>query len=94
MTLTDPTETDILFHRACVTDLISFGTLIEIAAREHPPMDLDSHGIRLDIIEAILKDLRNTFDEWHGQVPEARIENLRERIFNATPELNFEAPRN
>ena len=93
MNLDDPTDIDILFHRACVTDLISFGTLIEIAAREHNPEDLYAHGVKLEYVVAILKDLQNTFDEWHGQVPDDKLDSLRDRIFHAAPELNLEDSR-
>jgi hypothetical protein len=93
MALMNPTDLDLLFHRACVTDLISFGTLIEIAASEHTDSELATYGIRMETIKAILQDLRNAFDEWHGQVSETRIGDLKERIFNAAPELNFPNPR-
>ena len=89
MNLTSPTELDVLFHRACVTDLISFGTLIEIAARGHDPAELSNHGVKLEFVIAIIQDLQNTLDEWHAQVSSAKLEGLRDRIFNATPELNL-----
>jgi uncharacterized DUF497 family protein len=94
ITLQDcPTEADMLFHRACVTELISVGTLIEIGANEHSQDELAKHGLRLETIHAYLQDLRNTLDEWHGQVPESRLETIRNRIFYAPPELNFQDSR-
>ena len=93
MTAMDPTETDLLFHKACVTDLMSFGTLLQIAAQDHSVAELASCGIRIDVIEAILRDLHNTFDEWHAQIPAARVDSLAATIFDATPELNFPSPR-
>jgi hypothetical protein len=89
MTLAEPTELDLAFHKACVTDLISFGTLLEIAARDHQDEDLAKHGIERRVIKAILADLQNTFDEWHGQVPDSRVRDLQEKIFDAAPELNL-----
>src|SRR3954469_23893667 len=50
MTAMEPTETDLLFHKACITDLMSFGTLLQIAAQRHPAEELASCGIRLDVI--------------------------------------------
>ena len=89
MTLMEPTELDLLFHKACVADLISFGTILDIAASEHQDEDLAKHGIERKVIKAVLADLQNTFDEWHGQVPEPRINDLKQRIFNGAPELNL-----
>lgn len=93
MALAEPTGEDILFHRACVTDLLSFGTLIEIAAGGHSESELAGYGVRLDVIRAIRQDLQNSYDEWHGQVPQSRLGELNDRIFHAAPELNFENSR-
>ncbi len=92
MTLMEPTELDFLFHKACVAGLISFGTILDIQASEHRDEDLAMHGMDRKVIKAILADLQNTFDEWHGQVLEPRISDLQQRIFNATPELNLANP--
>jgi ribosomal 50S subunit-associated protein YjgA (DUF615 family) len=89
MTLMVPTELDLAFHKACVAELIAFGTLLDIAARDHEDEDLNKHGFERRAIKAILADLQNTLDEWHGQVPDAKIEELQKRIFDATPELNL-----
>ena len=93
MTAMEPTETDILFHKACVTDLMSFGTLLQIAAQGHDDDELARHGVRPDVMDAILRDLHNTFDEWHAQVPQDRFDSLSAAIFDASPELNFANPR-
>lgn len=92
MTLIEPTDLDLAFHKACVAELIAFGTLLEISASEHQDDDLAKHGIERRVIKALLADLQNTFDEWHGQVPEPRIHDLQQRIFNAAPELNLANP--
>lgn len=92
MTSTTPTDMDRLFHRACVTDLISLGTMIEISALDHEENRLALHGVRMDVIRAMLADLQNTLDEWHAQVPPERIADLQEKIFHAAPELNFANP--
>ncbi len=89
MTLMEPTELDLLFHKACVAELIGFGTILDIAASEQQDVDLARHGIDRKVIKALLADLQNTFDEWHGQVPEPRINDLMQRIFNAAPELDL-----
>lgn len=93
MTALEPTDTDLLFHKACVTDLISFGTLLQIAAHNHRNDELAGHGLCEKVIEALLGDLHNSFDEWHAQIPEERIAHLSEVIFNAAPELNLSASR-
>lgn len=92
MTLIEPTELDLLFHKACVADLIAFGTILDIAAATHRNEDLAKHGIDRNVIKAVLADLQNSFDEWHGQVPPHRIKELQQRIFNASPELNLPNP--
>jgi len=92
MTLMEPTELDLLFHKACVAELISSGSILDIAAREQKNEDLARHGIERRVIKALLADLHNTFDEWHGQVPEPRIQDIQQRIFNAAPELNLANP--
>lgn len=69
----DPTEVDLIFHRACVTELISVGSLIELAAMGHTEEDLRKHGLKLGVIRSMVLDLRNTFDEWHGQTGEEHI---------------------
>jgi hypothetical protein len=79
-----------LFHRACVAELLSLGTLIEVAAMAHTQEDLAKHDLRLATIRAYLQDLHNTLDEWHGQVPDDRVQELRERIFDASPKFNFQ----
>jgi hypothetical protein len=89
MTLMVPTELDLAFHKACVAGLISFGTILDISASHHRDEDLAKHGFERKAIKAILADLQNTFDEWHGQVLESRIEDLNKRIFDAAPELNL-----
>lgn len=85
----EPTEVDLLFHQACVTELISVGTLIELAAMGHTEEDLRAHGLKLAVIRSMVADLRNTFDEWHGQTGEDHIAKLQDRIFHAAPELNL-----
>jgi hypothetical protein len=92
MTLMDPTALDLSFHKACVAELISFGTLLDIAASGQADPDLARQGFERNALKATLADLQNTFDEWHGQVPESRIEELQGRIFNAAPELNLSNP--
>lgn len=89
MVIADPTEMDLLCHRACVTQLISLGTLIELHAMEHSESDLKSHGLRLETIRAMVLDLQNSYAEWHGQIGDKHIEDLQNRIFHAAPELNF-----
>jgi hypothetical protein len=93
MTAMEPTESDLLFHKACVTDLMSFGTLLQIAAEQQPAEELAPSRIRLEVISAILRDLHNTFDEWHAQIPAARVDALAAAIFNATPELHLASSR-
>lgn len=88
-----PEPLDLMCHEACVTDLMSFGIMLSIAAKEHSDEELAQHGLRKDIIDSIVKDLHNTFDEWHGQVPEERIDELKQRIFDAPPELNLKDTR-
>jgi hypothetical protein len=89
----DPTEEDRKFHLLCVTHLISFGTMLDLAASQHSEGDLANHGLRREIISAMVDDLRNTYDEWHGLVPEERIEELTNQIFNVSPELDFQDSR-
>lgn len=89
MVNSEPTEVDLIFHRACVTELISVGSWIELAAMGHTEEDLRKHGLKLGVIRAMDLDLRNSFDEWHGQSGEKHIEQLQERIFHAAPELNL-----
>jgi hypothetical protein len=89
MTLMEPTEMDLLFRKACAAELIGFGTILDITASKHRDEDLVKHGIERKVIKAILADLQNTFDEWHGQVPEPRMNALKQRIFDAAPELNL-----
>ena len=93
MAAMEPTATDLLFHKACVTDLMSFGTLLQIAVQTHTDQELAACGIHSEVITAILRDLHNTFDEWHAQIPASRIETLSSAIFDAAPELNFSSPR-
>ena len=93
MTAMQPTETDLLFHKACVTDLMSFGTLLQLFAKEHAGEELARHGVLREVIEAVLRDLHNTFDEWHAQIPQDRIDRLSAAIFDATPELNLSNSR-
>jgi len=92
MTAIEPTETDLLFHKACIADLMSFGTLLQIAAKEHADEELAQYGIRREVIEAILRDLHNTFDEWHAQILQGRLDHLSAAIFDAAPELNLSNP--
>ena len=88
-----PTEEDIKFHLVCVTHLISFGAMLEVAASQHNDGELANHRLKRVNIEAMVQDLRNTYDEWYGQVPEERIDQLSEQIFDAAPELNLKVPR-
>jgi hypothetical protein len=79
-----PDALDLKFHKSGVCHLISFGTMLQIAAAEYQTDDLAKHGLHKDLLDALLKDLHNTFDEWHGQVPEQRVNELTEKIFNGT----------
>jgi len=88
-----PEPLDMLFHKICVTNLISFGTMLQVAAGEHSDEELSKHGIKKDVIESLVRDLQNTFDEWHGQVPEGRLDDLRKKIFDVPPELNLSDTR-
>ena len=85
MTRDIPNPIDLMFHKAGVCDLISFGTMLRIAMTEHPPDGLANHGVYKEVLDALLKDLQNTFDEWHGQVSEERVKELTEKIFNVSP---------
>jgi hypothetical protein len=78
-----PHPIDLKFHKARLCDLMSFGTMLQVAATEHKPEDLARHGFHRDLLDALLRDLHNTFDEWHGQVPEDRIKELSKDIFHA-----------
>jgi hypothetical protein len=93
MVLQDPTEQDLLFHKACVTALISHGSLLMALAKDHDADAMASHGADIEVIAAIMRDLHNTFDEWHGQANQQKLETLSDRIFNATPELNLRDSR-
>lgn len=78
-----PNALDFKFHKAFLCDLISLGTMFQIAATQHKSEDLEKHGFHRDLLDALLRDLHNTFDEWHGQVPEERIKELSKDIFHA-----------
>ena len=84
-----PEPLDLMCHKVCVTNLISFGAMLQVAVTEHTDEELASQGVRRDIIEALVRDLQNTYDEWHGQVPEGRLEQLKKQIFDVPPELNL-----
>jgi hypothetical protein len=88
-----PEPLDLMCHKVCVTNLMSFGTMLLVLANEHTDDELAKHGLRKDVIDALVKDLHNTLDEWHGQVPEGRIDELKQRIFDAPPELNLKDTR-
>lgn len=88
-----PEPLDLMCHKVCVADLMSFGTMLLVATHEHTDEELAQHGLRKDIIDALVKDLHNTLDEWHGQVAEGRIAELRQRIFDAPPEFNLKDTR-
>ena len=81
-----PTALDLKFHKAGITHLISFGTALQIDAGENKTDDLAQHGFNKQLLDALLRDLHNTFDEWHGQVPMERIKSLSEEILNASSE--------
>src|SRR5438128_901789 len=89
MTMTEPTGVDLLWHKALVTGLISFGTRLQIAARSRSAEELSQRGFPGDILQAILSDLQNTHDEWHAQIPEARIGSLTTVIFDVAPATNI-----
>src|SRR6266550_3292817 len=80
MTRDIPNPTDLMFHKAGVCDLMSFGTMLRIAMTGHQPDDMAKHGVCKEVLDALLKDLQNTFDEWHGQVPAERVKELTEKI--------------
>lgn len=89
----DPTSQDLLLHKACVTALLSTGAIIQALAHDHSPSDLAAHGVNPDTIAALMQDLHNTLDEWHGQACPDRLAQLRDNIFNASPELDLRTPR-
>src|SRR6266571_5170906 len=68
-----PEQLDWKFHKTCLCGLMGFGTMLQIAAGGHKSEDLEKHGFHKDLLDALLRDLHNTFDEWHGQVPEDRL---------------------
>jgi hypothetical protein len=78
-----PTPLDLKFHKAGAAELISFGTLLQIGATEHKTQDLEQHGFNKQLLDALLRDLHNTFDEWHGQISDERLNLLSEEILNA-----------
>lgn len=88
-----PEIRDMLFHKAIVANLISFGTMLQVVAAEHTDEELSKHGVKKNVIESLVRDLQNTFDEWHGQVPKGRLDQLRKQIFDAPPELNLSDTR-
>jgi hypothetical protein len=83
MIRSSPEPLDILCHKVCVTNLMSFGAMLQVAATDHGDDELAKHGLRRDVIEALVQDLHNTLDEWHGQVSSSRIAELEKQIFNA-----------
>lgn len=84
---------DFLGHKMCVTNLMSVGSSLLMDSSDHDDKDLEQYGIRKDVIEALLKDLQDTFNEWHARVPDERVKELSDRIFNASPELNLKDSR-
>jgi hypothetical protein len=81
-----PSTLDLKFHKARLCDLMSFGTMLQVAATKHKSEDLAKHGFHKELLDALLRDLHNTFDEWHGQVPDERIVQLSKDIFDASSE--------
>lgn len=88
-----PDDVDLLCHKMCVTNLMSFGSMLLIRATDHADCDLIKHGLRKDVIEALVQDLHNTLDEWHGQIPNDRIDALQRQIFDAPTGANREDSR-
>ncbi len=78
-----PNDLDLKFHKARLCDLMSFGMMMQVAATEHKPDELAKHGFHKELLDALLRDLHNTFDEWHGQVASNRLEELSKEIFDA-----------
>src|SRR2546430_3723170 len=64
MTRENPDEFDLKFHKAGVCDLISFGTMLQVSVAEHSAAELEKHGLHRELLDALLKDLHNTLDEW------------------------------
>jgi hypothetical protein len=83
-----PDEIDLKFHKMLITDLMSFGTALQIEVAQHESQDLAKHGFNKDLLDALLKDLHNSFDEWHGQVSAERVTSLSEEILNASSETH------
>lgn len=93
MVLREPSEQDLLLHKACVTALISHGSLLLALAKNHDAEAMAGHGADIEVISAIMRDLHNTFDEWHGQANEQKLNKLSSLIFDASPELNLRDSR-
>ena len=77
-----------MFHKARICDLISFGTMLQVALTEHATDELAKHGLHKNLLDALIKDLQNTLDEWHGQVSTERIQELTQKIFNGASGTN------
>src|SRR5262249_48235157 len=67
-----PNPFDWKFHKSGLCDLMSIGTMLQIAVAQHKSEDLEKYGFHRDLLDALARDLHNSFDEWHGQVPEDR----------------------
>ncbi len=51
---------------------------------EHTAEELAQQGLQREVAQSIVRDLRNSLDEWHGQVQEKRVRKLTATIFQAS----------
>jgi hypothetical protein len=57
---------------------------LHLAMSEHTAEELAQQGLQREVAQSIVRDLRNSLDEWHGQVQEKRVRKLTATIFQAS----------
>lgn len=78
-----PTKTDLRYHKFLLHTLLGIGNFLEIQAARTPSDELKKNfGIRREDLAAYLRELEDTYNEWHGEIEPRRLEDLKAAIFS------------
>ena len=77
----EPTQQDLQYHKAFLNALLSVGEFLAISAEKFSNEDLKPFRIGKEDLLAYLRELEHSYSEWHGELSDARRQDLSQKIF-------------
>ena len=81
MIMGDPNEKDFHFHAICLHSLLAIGHSLILMGEEFEAKEFQQSCVKHAHIEAYVKELEQSFQEWHHGFSQQEISTAQARIF-------------